>query len=696
MSSELLINFDKSDTKKISAPNSNIKQNNGEKKEGSSLFDSLMNEAKNDSSVETKEDSTKQTKNEVSQNTKEDVTKQSKNETSTETKQQLAIKTEAKPESKNKEISTTETTKTQNNSDKEVNTSLKKMIDKLVDIIVSSAKEIKETKSSQNSLQSEVVKDKINQLLASKNIDSSKMNELKNEVNNIIKEVNTKDLKPEIIKNAVSKVLKENSLDNSKIDITDMKEKINIIKESIESISTKNKDISSILENKVVPESKKENDSKENTSAKEKLEIDKNEIKSEVLNIKNNLKELQKNIEKIPNEEVSSSKENINKNLKNIDKTSEDISSEISKIKVTQSDKKIVVEKNVKEIPQKIEYQVETLKENISKVDVEISKIIIVKTTEDSPLEKGNKVVNNSSSETINKDSKNPLLATMFLQSQNSNKETTSLSQIKDAKDTILNKKTVESVKESAKKLDLGLEETDVKNEGDSSKKVIETEPKKDEFKNNNASNRFLNQALLNQKIDDRNKNVEDLRVMQQQKELVKSIDAEIESKKEKTNIVELTVPRDVIQNLQTKIIGAQQKMSGFMSEVARNMYLNYKPPVTAFRVNLNPANLGSISVIMRATKMDNSLSVSMNLSNSNTMESFVENKALLQNAIQRQFNETSNITIDFGMQNQNSENGFNQFNQNNNQNNKEKNNDDVVIENAEEEQEIVENNDYM
>jgi len=159
---------------------------------------------------------------------------------------------------------------------------------------------------------------------------------------------------------------------------------------------------------------------------------------------------------------------------------------------------------------------------------------------------------------------------------------------------------------------------------------------------------------------------------------------------------VELSVPRDVIQNLQTKIIGAQQKLSGFMSEVARNMYLNYKPPVTAFRVNLNPANLGSISIIMKANKIDNSLTVSMNLSNSNTMESFVENKAMLQNAIQKQFSESSNVSIDFGMQNQNSENSFNQFNQNNNQNSNQNNEDsDMTNENTEEEQEIA-NNDYM
>ena len=111
-----------------------------------------------------------------------------------------------------------------------------------------------------------------------------------------------------------------------------------------------------------------------------------------------------------------------------------------------------------------------------------------------------------------------------------------------------------------------------------------------------------------------------------------------------------MTAPKDLTPNLQNKIIGAQQKMGSFMSEVARNMYLNYKPPVTAFRVNLNPANLGTISIMMKANKIDNSLSVSMNLSNSNTMEAFTENKVALQSAIQKQFTETSNVTIGNGV----------------------------------------------
>ena len=50
--------------------------------------------------------------------------------------------------------------------------------------------------------------------------------------------------------------------------------------------------------------------------------------------------------------------------------------------------------------------------------------------------------------------------------------------------------------------------------------------------------------------------------------------------------------------NIQSKkIIGAKQQMVTVMSDIARQMYENYKPPVTAFRINLNPTELGSIAI---------------------------------------------------------------------------------------------------
>ena len=169
--------------------------------------------------------------------------------------------------------------------------------------------------------------------------------------------------------------------------------------------------------------------------------------------------------------------------------------------------------------------------------------------------------------------------------------------------------------------------------------------------------NRGLNRFLIDKDI---NNNSSQNSILTEQ---IESVQEDNVSKKEKN--ITLNVPQNVVETIQSKIIGAQQKVGSFMSEVARNMYLNYKPPFTSFRMNLNPANLGSIAVVMRASKTDNSVNVSMNMNNSSTMEVFAENKAALQTALQRQLGDDSNVTLNFDMQNSSSEQ-FGESNQNN------------------------------
>ena len=694
MSSELLLNFDKSQSKTLS--NSTNTHQSNVKKEGGSLFDSIMNEVQNESRKSPQDENQTKAEKKASQiDQDENQTKIEKkasqiNQNENQTKTSIKIsqinqnENQTKVEKKASQIAQEKASllhNTQNNfvdsKTGELSENLKKVVDKLVDIIVSSAKELTENKPTQGSLQSEVVKDKINQLLGNKNIDSSTVDELKNEVNNIINNKNVEDLKVGTIKDVVSKVLEENKLLSSVLDVDDVLDKVNVIKQSAQNISSSNKNITTIVKDDssdVVIENKelKLNTSKDtkNLTLSDKIELPKNEIKSEIVTMKNDLKNLTEGVTNSSDEDVVRIKDKITGNLEDINSSIKEISSSVSKIEVLENDDVKVVQKEVQVISSKIESDVKILKENITVVEEKISEVIIVKTTGDILTNTTNITkLNNPIDSSINKDSKNPLLATMFLQAQNSVKETTSLGQIKDAKETILNQLTLESVKQSAKKLDLNLEKTDVETQGDTTKNITPSEAKKDITIN---SNRFLNQALFNEKLAQNSANsvnsTKNLELNLASTEIIKQ--DEVDKKQEKVNSVEIVVPKDVIQNLQTKIIGAQQKMGGFMSEVARNMYLNYKPPVTAFRVNLNPANLGSISIIMKANKVDNSLNVSMNLSNSNTMESFVENKSLLQNAIQKQFNESSNVSLNFGMQDQSSENGFNQFNQNNQQNN--------------------------
>lgn len=117
------------------------------------------------------------------------------------------------------------------------------------------------------------------------------------------------------------------------------------------------------------------------------------------------------------------------------------------------------------------------------------------------------------------------------------------------------------------------------------------------------------------------------------------------------TPVVNLQVPQNLALSIQNKIIGAKQQMSAMMSDMAKTMYENYKPPVTAFRINLMPANLGSIAILMKSNEKDNSLNISMNLSNSKTLDSFVEGESSLKDALNRTFNGSqTSFNLEFNM----------------------------------------------
>ena len=604
MSSDQLINFTKNTKTTSSDVGSTKKSESVEKKEGPSLFDSLMNQAKTDkTSAEAKTDSIKNTEN--NSNSISKIT--------------LGNETEEKK-----------------------NNSLKKMVEKLVDIVVNAAKDIFD-KTSGKKLNTE---------------------DLKNTVENLV------DKKIESLENTddIKKLL------NKKLDI--VTNSVNIIKNEI-----KEKSVNSISEtvdlSKIVEH------------------ISKKVIDDEIDVIKNNVKDIKKDIGLIDNSKLSiSEKKEINTEVKNsletIDESSDEIATIISKVE----NKKTIENAESKTSIKKVEYKLETISDAVTNIKEKISEIIIVKTTESTRNSESKTIIkSNLSSEISDEDPKKPLLASMFLNAQKTAKTNNSLEQLKDAKSNIIEKKSVESIKNSAEKLELNLDETEVKHESEEGKKPISSE-KKDELKSNNLiNNRSLNRVLINQKIEQHHINKEQESAMIQKNSLISS-----DNEKKSIESVEMAVPKEIIPSLQNKIIGAQQKMGSFMSEVARNMYLNYKPPVTAFRVNLNPANLGSISIIMKANKIDNSLTVSMNLSNSNTMEAFSDNKVALQNAIQRQFTETSSVSINFNMNEQDSQSQFDQFNDNNkkdqqNNNEKDQNNDES---NIMDEQEIIETNDYM
>ena len=151
---------------------------------------------------------------------------------------------------------------------------------------------------------------------------------------------------------------------------------------------------------------------------------------------------------------------------------------------------------------------------------------------------------------------------------------------------------------------------------------------------------------------------------------------------------IQITVPQSVTETIQNKIIGAQQKVGSFMNDVARSMYLNYKPPVTAFKMSLNPANLGNISIVIKSNKSTKAIDVNMNMNNNNTLDTFVDNRSALQNALQKQLNDGSSISLNFGMQDGNSDQSFNQAYKDSQEQQANKNTqNDTLLENEEETQ---------
>ena len=283
----------------------------------------------------------------------------------------------------------------------------------------------------------------------------------------------------------------------------------------------------------------------------------------------------------------------------------------------------------------------------------------IQSTTEDK--DKTNSTKSTKKIDTTDKSDKQ-IQAKIFLSNQQTQKEIISKQKITEVKQTIEKEpKTTKTIKKATEILELNASEVKIetKDEDKSTKKIDSKSDIKEQIKQQNT---MLNKLFLN--------NTQDAKTATLKKEMeattikisTQSKDAQMEATKVNDDI-KITVDQSVAQTFNTKIIESKQKMNSFMSDVARQMYLNYKPPVTSFTIKLDPINLGNIAITMRNNKADNKVSVSMNMSQNNTLEAFTDNKSMLQNALNRVFNDSKSFTLDFGMQQDN-----NQFSDQSNQ----------------------------
>src|SRR5574344_1313868 len=240
----------------------------------------------------------------------------------------------------------------------------------------------------------------------------------------------------------------------------------------------------------------------------------------------------------------------------------------------------------------------------------------------------------------------------------------------------------LDDIKKSASILDLGLEEVDVE-------KALSLDDviKKNSLRDLNDRKQLLD-TLLNEK---------NIRSVDVKNLITKSVEASSALLENKLNFVEdsvLNVNSPLSFNIQTKIIGARQQMSNMMSDIAKQMYENYRPPVTVFRINLNPENLGSIAIMMKSEK-NSDVSISMSVSSQATLDALVENQNLLRNSLVKTFEENTKFNLDFSSQERN-QNNQGQQKQEDHKNQDEYIDTTTILKLQEENKEIDDKFDYM
>lgn len=288
---------------------------------------------------------------------------------------------------------------------------------------------------------------------------------------------------------------------------------------------------------------------------------------------------------------------------------------------------------------------INVLEKTDAKKDVKISLMdqLIQKNSEKLVADSTNEIgenINTSSKDGLSKD----LISNIYLGSQKNKINNQTLFNKNEAISLLKDGNSIQAVKASAEILDLGLQSVSIEKDID----LENIDVKKSNIDLLNKKNLIDNLLLKN---DIRGEEVKDL--------ITKSVEA---SKALIDNT--LTVADDAIvnvnsplsYNIQSRIIGAKQQMSAMMSDIAKQMYENYKPPVTAFKINLNPLDLGSIAILMKNDK-NNGLTITMNVSNNVTLETLIENQNVLKNSLNKTFDENTKFNLDFSSSNQNNSN---------------------------------------
>lgn len=268
---------------------------------------------------------------------------------------------------------------------------------------------------------------------------------------------------------------------------------------------------------------------------------------------------------------------------------------------------------------------------------------LIQKNSEKLVLDTTNEIGENTTAplkEGLSKD----LISNIYLGSQKNKINNQTLFNKNEAISLLKDANSIQAVKASAEMLDLGLQSINIEKDID----VENIDLKKSNIDLLNKKNLIDNLLLKN---DIRGEEVKEL--------ITKSVEASkalIDNTLTVADDTVVNVNSPLSYNIQSRIIGAKQQMSAMMSDIAKQMYENYKPPVTAFKINLNPLDLGSIAILMKSDK-NSGLTITMNVSNNVTLETLIENQNVLKNSLNKTFDENTKFNLDFGSSNQNNSN---------------------------------------
>ncbi|OCL94664.1 flagellar hook-length control protein FliK [Aliarcobacter thereius] len=428
----------------------------------------------------------------------------------------------------------------------------------------------------------------------------------------------------EIKNNSLKEKSIENNLeikDSDKIEISSNNSE-ELIKNIIKTEDNDNKDLKKIINDTIYDSNNIKIENKDNNLENIEISVDKNEF----------INSLEENSEEIKFDKKINDNSKLDKEVslmdrliqKNSNKNENIINKEIVKEEFVQNKTDIFTSK-----------QDESLINNLQKVDSsnEAKKQSLMDSLISQSLNNSEEIEDIEENKVDENSSK--LKTSSFLNEQESRVNKQLLFNKNEAMSILENAKSIEDIKHSATILDLDANEINI------SKEIEKNSLKTLILEKENLDRKSILETFLNER------NIRSIDVRNLITNSIEASKALIEGSLNFKDDTTIDFTHNITNHFATKIVAAKQQVNSMMSDIARQMYENYKPPVTAFRMNINPENLGSISVLMKSDR-SSGLTISLSVSSLATLELLMENQNILRNSLSKTFNDSSSFNLDF------------------------------------------------